>query len=60
MPAPEDRFTNTVADAAAYEGWRASGDPELVDEYDDNVFDDYDEEDDDGPCCSDFSCPCGG
>jgi hypothetical protein len=63
VPVPEDTFTNTVADAAAYEGYRSRNSGE---DHDDDRYDRYDamaDEDDDsdeGPCCKDFSCPCGG
>lgn len=63
---PEDRFTSTVADAAAYERYRSLNDDSVDDDYDryDAMADadeeeDYDSEDE-GPCCNDFSCPCGG
>lgn len=66
MPRPEDRFSRTVEDAAAYERWRAQDDylerEEFLDhrEPDEEWDDDPDPEDYD-PCnCSDPTCPCGG
>jgi hypothetical protein len=36
MPRPEDRFSNTVEDAAAYENWRSEGEDAIfpIDKYD--------------------------
>ena len=53
----EDTFTRTVEDAAAFEARRAGPYPLDEDDYEDTP-DDADE--DDGPCCNCFSCPCGG
>ena len=56
MSAPEDRFTNTVADAAAYEAYRAQDD----DDYDDGggEYDEPEEEEDyEEHCgCGDYYC----
>lgn len=62
MPVPEDRFTNSVSDAAAYERYRSKMDeeddrPSLAD-----VSDSQQERDEDfDDCqCSDPGCPCSG
>ena len=67
MPIPEDRFTNTVADAAAYEAYRSRnddyGDDDGYDRYDAEADEEEDEEDEDEYCgCGDvLECAiCGG
>lgn len=61
MPRPEDTRSNTVADAEAYERWRAQDDveEEPLDYYPEDDEPDEDEYYDD--CgCSDPCCPCEG
>ena len=72
MIPPEDTHSRTVADAAAFERRRALDaayddeadqcfdDPGLGAETWEETADEIWEHDDERPCCSDFSCPCGG
>ena len=67
MAKPEDNFTNTVADAAAYERWRAQDDypdeyawPDYLAGDDLGLPENEDDEDEDRCGCSDPCCPCEG
>ena len=58
---PEDAFTNTVEDAAAYEMWRSRGEEDNSEESDyDESEEDNEDEPDDYCGCSDPGCPCTG
>jgi len=56
MNLPEDYFTRTISDAAAYERWRTKNDPDYYERDErDEECEDYDR------CgCSDPCCPCEG